>query len=84
MVVVASRRGTRAHTEHRETPGANNRMDESHSGDLSVQASFWAVVPAGGAGTRLWPLSRAARPTFLPPSSGGAPLTSSSAPAEWS
>lgn len=27
--------------------------------------SFWAVVPAGGAGTRLWPLSRAARPKFL-------------------
>ncbi|HEU5240831.1 MAG TPA: sugar phosphate nucleotidyltransferase, partial [Ornithinibacter sp.] len=26
---------------------------------------FWAVVPAGGAGTRLWPLSRAARPKFL-------------------
>jgi mannose-1-phosphate guanylyltransferase len=28
---------------------------------------FWAVVPAGGAGTRLWPLSRAARPKFLLP-----------------
>ena len=26
---------------------------------------LWAVVPAGGAGTRLWPLSRAARPKFL-------------------
>jgi len=26
---------------------------------------FVAVVPAGGAGTRLWPLSRAARPKFL-------------------
>ena len=26
---------------------------------------FRAVVPAGGAGTRLWPLSRAARPKFL-------------------
>ena len=26
---------------------------------------FWAVVPAGGAGTRLWPLSRAAAPKFL-------------------
>jgi mannose-1-phosphate guanylyltransferase len=25
----------------------------------------WAVVPAGGAGTRLWPLSRAASPKFL-------------------
>src|SRR5437870_6695560 len=28
-------------------------------------ADFWAVVPAGGAGTRLWPLSRAASPKFL-------------------
>ncbi|MGL5930152.1 MAG: mannose-1-phosphate guanylyltransferase [Dermatophilaceae bacterium] len=27
--------------------------------------SFWAIVPAGGAGTRLWPLSRAGRPKFL-------------------
>ncbi len=26
---------------------------------------FWAVIPAGGAGTRLWPLSRAANPKFL-------------------
>jgi mannose-1-phosphate guanylyltransferase len=26
---------------------------------------FWGVVPAGGAGTRLWPLSRAATPKFL-------------------
>lgn len=28
-------------------------------------ANFHAVIPAGGAGTRLWPLSRAARPKFL-------------------
>lgn len=27
--------------------------------------NFWAVVPAGGAGTRLWPLSRATSPKFL-------------------
>ena len=27
--------------------------------------SFRAIVPAGGAGTRLWPLSRAASPKFL-------------------
>ena len=26
---------------------------------------FWAVIPAGGAGTRLWPLSGAASPKFL-------------------
>lgn len=33
-----------------------------HSNSL---AHFWAVVPAGGAGTRLWPLSRSSSPKFL-------------------
>lgn len=28
-------------------------------------AHFWAVIPAGGAGTRLWPLSREGFPKFL-------------------
>jgi mannose-1-phosphate guanylyltransferase len=28
-------------------------------------ARLWAVVPAGGAGTRLWPVSRAGSPKFL-------------------
>lgn len=32
---------------------------------------FWAVVPAGGAGTRLWPLSRAGHPKFLLDLTGG-------------
>ncbi len=27
--------------------------------------AFWAVIPAGGAGTRLWPLSTPAHPKFL-------------------
>ncbi len=31
----------------------------------SALASFHAVIPAGGAGTRLWPLSRSNRPKFL-------------------
>ncbi len=31
----------------------------------SALDDFHAVIPAGGAGTRLWPLSRAARPKFL-------------------
>lgn len=26
---------------------------------------FWAVIPAGGAGTRLWPMSRSGSPKFL-------------------
>jgi mannose-1-phosphate guanylyltransferase len=32
---------------------------------MSAIPGFWAVVPAGGAGTRLWPLSRAGSPKFL-------------------
>jgi mannose-1-phosphate guanylyltransferase len=32
---------------------------------MSSLERFWAVIPAGGAGTRLWPLSRAASPKFL-------------------
>jgi len=32
---------------------------------MAPLAHFWAVIPAGGAGTRLWPLSRAAEPKFL-------------------
>src|SRR3954447_24372811 len=31
----------------------------------SDPGQLWAVVPAGGAGTRLWPLSRAGSPKFL-------------------
>ena len=37
-------------------------MNESAGGGI---AGFHAVVPAGGAGTRLWPLSRAGHPKFL-------------------
>jgi mannose-1-phosphate guanylyltransferase len=36
--------------------------------------SFWAVIPAGGSGTRLWPLSRSARPKFLLPLLGSRSL----------
>src|SRR5690349_17459398 len=31
---------------------------------------LYAVIPAGGSGTRLWPLSRAANPKFLHPLTG--------------
>jgi mannose-1-phosphate guanylyltransferase len=37
-------------------------MPTEHTGDVE---GLWAVIPAGGAGTRLWPLSRAASPKFL-------------------
>ncbi|MCL2543083.1 MAG: sugar phosphate nucleotidyltransferase [Nocardioidaceae bacterium] len=32
---------------------------------MSSIDGFWAVVPCGGAGTRLWPLSRSGSPKFL-------------------
>ncbi|GAB76800.1 mannose-1-phosphate guanylyltransferase [Austwickia chelonae] len=35
------------------------------TGPIPPTDDFWSVIPAGGAGTRLWPLSRAARPKFL-------------------
>jgi mannose-1-phosphate guanylyltransferase len=38
--------------------------DASPASASSVE-DFWAVIPAGGAGTRLWPLSRASSPKFL-------------------
>lgn len=38
--------------------------------DAGRRGSFWAVIPAGGSGTRLWPLSRATRPKFLLPLTG--------------
>ncbi len=31
----------------------------------SAIPDFWAVIPAGGSGTRLWPLSRESSPKFL-------------------
>lgn len=42
-------------------------MPAHHAADAAdgALADFHAVVPAGGAGTRLWPLSRAGRPKFL-------------------
>ncbi|TIC87906.1 mannose-1-phosphate guanylyltransferase [Nocardioides sp. GY 10113] len=42
------------------TEGPDGQQDRGGS-----LAGFWAVIPAGGAGTRLWPLSRAASPKFL-------------------
>jgi mannose-1-phosphate guanylyltransferase len=35
-----------------------------------VHDEFYAVIPAGGSGTRLWPLSRSGRPKFLLPLTG--------------
>jgi mannose-1-phosphate guanylyltransferase len=40
-------------------------MSNNGNGRAKGERNFWAVIPAGGSGTRLWPLSRAARPKFL-------------------
>jgi mannose-1-phosphate guanylyltransferase len=41
------------------------------SNDAQARLStFWTVIPAGGSGTRLWPLSRPTRPKFLLPLTG--------------
>ena len=45
-----------------ESEDSNNRPG---SADDAVLDRFYAVIPAGGVGTRLWPLSRAAAPKFL-------------------
>ncbi len=39
--------------------------DAAPSRPSAGSPGFWAVIPAGGAGTRLWPLSRASSPKFL-------------------
>jgi mannose-1-phosphate guanylyltransferase len=42
------------------------RVDQPASAPTSGPVpGFYAIVPAGGAGTRLWPLSRAGHPKFL-------------------
>jgi mannose-1-phosphate guanylyltransferase len=40
-------------------------MYDASPAPASSVEDFWAVIPAGGAGTRLWPLSRASAPKFL-------------------
>jgi mannose-1-phosphate guanylyltransferase len=53
----------RASAEPSAGPSAGSSA-EPRAGSVPVEG-FHAVIPAGGAGTRLWPLSRAGRPKFL-------------------
>lgn len=46
-------------------------MPSGGTTDARAIDNFWAVIPAGGAGTRLWPLSRASSPKFLRDLTGG-------------
>lgn len=54
----------------------DGRLDQSHTAPVRAVrgGAFWAVIPAGGSGTRLWPLSRATRPKFLLPLFGNRSL----------
>ena len=45
-------------------------MSSAAGSSETANEHFWAVIPAGGAGTRLWPLSRAGSPKFLHDLSG--------------
>lgn len=42
-------------------------LESANGHDDQPIHNFWAVIPAGGSGSRLWPLSRSARPKFLLP-----------------
>jgi mannose-1-phosphate guanylyltransferase len=46
---------------------ADHPAPPSPSGSDRGPRPLWAVIPAGGAGTRLWPLSRSGKPKFLLP-----------------
>jgi len=46
-------------------PGPIQSSSPSLQARNAALQNFWAVVPAGGAGTRLWPLSRESCPKFL-------------------
>lgn len=55
-----------------ETPRQRGRTDPAHAGEpteysraMSSSSAFIPVIPAGGSGTRLWPLSRKGHPKFL-------------------
>lgn len=40
-------------------------MTDTEASATTAIDNFWAVIPAGGAGTRLWPVSRSSSPKFL-------------------
>ena len=45
--------------------GSARVFPQSHATAPSARTTPWAVIPAGGVGSRLWPLSRANAPKFL-------------------
>src|SRR5665648_375818 len=65
MAVVTKRPAGVACTVCAMAEGAETVTPIAGDGDTPAIAGFWAVIPAGGAGTRLWPLSRSKSPKFL-------------------
>lgn len=55
-------------------PGTHPAEQEAAVALLETDATLWAVVLAGGIGTRFWPLSSAARPKPLLPLANERPL----------
>ncbi|KAF8973197.1 mannose-1-phosphate guanylyltransferase [Flammula alnicola] len=49
---------------HRPSPLGENTLTAFPFGNRDIPG-FYVVIPAGGAGTRLWPLSREGHPKFL-------------------
>jgi len=52
-------------TVHIASPLGDNSVVGSPMGPFRELPGFYVVIPAGGAGTRLWPLSRENHPKFL-------------------
>src|SRR5258707_13595979 len=50
---------------HIASPLGDNSIINSPYGPIREIPGFYVVIPAGGAGTRLWPLSRESHPKFL-------------------
>jgi mannose-1-phosphate guanylyltransferase len=74
----ARKRVRQHHERHTHLPTGSQQTRSTTEGSMARIASpvmsndrhrpdtgFYAIVPAGGAGTRLWPLSRADHPKFL-------------------
>ncbi|KAE9408623.1 hypothetical protein BT96DRAFT_807874 [Gymnopus androsaceus JB14] len=50
---------------HQPSPLGDNAVNTNYFGNTRDIPGFYVVIPAGGAGTRLWPLSREGHPKFL-------------------
>jgi len=61
----ARSRSRRAPTIHIASPLGDNSVISYPYGPTREIPGFYVVIPAGGAGTRLWPLSREGHPKFL-------------------